>query len=114
MELKGGDPVFSNVDKETVRVVWPLSQGGTLQMELKEKTVSITSSANPSLNWYLDLEVAPGAKLPFTKIASKQLECSFETLNYKVAAAKGSFSKPTNGAVFRLQPEKNTILLNLL
>jgi len=111
--IKGGDPVFSNVDKETVRVVWSLSQGGTIQMELKEKTVAITSSGNPSLNWYLDLEVAAGAKLPFTKIVSKQLDCSFESLNYKVSAAKGSFSKPSNGAVFRLHPEKNGILLNL-
>ncbi|MEC5145347.1 DUF5107 domain-containing protein [Chitinophaga sp. 180180018-2] len=114
MELKGGDPVFTNMDKETVRVSWPLSQGGILQMELKEKTVSIILINKPSLNWYLDLEVAPGAQLPFTKISPEGLECSFEAFNYKVSAAKGRFSKPSNGAVFRLQPEKNGVLLRLV
>jgi hypothetical protein len=114
MELKGGDPVFTNMDKETVRVSWPLSQGGILQMELKEKTVSIILTSNSSLNWYLDLEVAPGAQPPFTKISPEELKCSFEGFNYKVSAAKGRFSKPSNGAVFRLQPEKNGILLRLV
>ncbi len=111
--IKGGDPVFTNVDKETVRVSWPLNQGGSLQMELKEQTAAIKLTGNPSLNWYLDLEVAPGAKPPFTKISPGQLECSFESFNYKVSAASGKFSTPANGAVFRLQPQKNVVLLRL-
>ncbi|SDH35611.1 hypothetical protein [Chitinophaga filiformis] len=111
--LKGGDPVFRNLDKETVLVSWPLSQGGALQLTFKEKTVSIKLTGNQSINWYLDLETAPGASLPFTSISARQIDGSFEKFNYHVSAGKGSFSRPTNGAVFRLQPEKNEIRLNL-
>jgi len=111
--LKGGDPVFRNLDKETVLVSWPLSQGGALQLTFKEKTVSIKLTGNQSINWYLDLETAPGASLPFTNISARQIDGSFEKFNYHVSAGKGGFSKPTNGAVFRLQPEENEIRLNL-
>jgi hypothetical protein len=111
--LKGGDPVFKNLDKETVLVSWPLSEGGALQVTLKEKTVSIRLAGNQSLRWYLDLETAPGTTLPFTNISPRRLSGSFETFNYHVSAGKGSFSKPSNGAVFRLQPEKHEIRLNL-
>ncbi len=111
--LKGGDPVFKNLDKETVLVLWPLSQGGTLQVTLKEKTAAIRLTGNQSLNWYLDLETAPGAKLPFTNISPRQVDGNFDSFNYHVSAGKGSFTKPATGAVFRLQPEKNEIRLNL-
>lgn len=111
--LKGGDPVFKNLDKETVLVLWPLSQGGTLQVTLKEKTAAIRLTGNQLLNWYLDLETAPGAKLPFTNISPRQVDGNFDSFNYHVSAGKGSFTKPATGAVFRLQPEKNEIRLNL-
>lgn len=111
--LKGGDPVFKNLDQETVLVLWPLSQGGTLQVTLKEKTAAIRLTGNQSLNWYLDLETAPGAKLPFTNISRRHVDGNFDAFNYHVYAGKGSFSKPATGAVFRLQPEKNEIQLNL-
>jgi hypothetical protein len=111
--LKGGNPVFKNLDKETVAVSWPLSQGGVLQVTLKEKTVSMKLTGTRSLNWYLDLETAPGARLPFTNISARQVDGNVETFNYHVSARKGRFSKPSNGAVFRLQPENNEIRLNL-
>jgi hypothetical protein len=94
-------------------VSWPLSQDGVLQVTFKEKTVSIKLTGNQSLNWYLDLETAPGARLPFTNISARQADGNFETFDYHVSAGKGSFSKPSNGAIFRLQPEKNEIRLNL-
>lgn len=113
VRLRGGDPVFKNLDKETVQVSWPLSQGGALQVTLKEKTASIKLTGNSSLNWYLDLETAAGARLPFTNISTRQVDSNSDAFSYHVSTAKGSFSKPSNGAVFRLQPEKNEILLNL-
>lgn len=111
--LKGGDPVFKNLDKETVQVTWPLNQGGALQVTFKERTISMKLNGGKALSWYLDLETAPGATLPFTNISARQLNGSFEKFNYHMSADKGSFSKPSNGAVFRLQPEKNEIRLDL-
>ena len=93
-------------------VSWPLSQGSALQVTLKEKTVFFKLTGNRSLSWYLELETAPGARLPFTNISLRQVDGSFETFNYHVSAGKGRFSTPSNGTVFRLQPEKNEIRLN--
>ncbi|NLR78436.1 hypothetical protein [Chitinophaga eiseniae] len=111
--LKGEDPIFKNMDKETVLVCWPLSGSGTIEMRLREKTASIRLTGNRSVNWFLDLETAPGARLPFTNISPRQVDGNFEGVNYLLSVSKGSFSKPTNGAAFRLQPEKNEIQMNL-
>ena len=111
--LKGGDPKFTDTDRETVHISWPVNGGGSLEMDLQENAVALKLIGNDSLHWYLDLEVAQGAKPPFTKISAKTLACSFESFNYKLQAGKGVFSKPSNGTVFRIQPEKNVISFNL-
>lgn len=111
--LKGGDPVFKSVDKETVLVTWPLNEGNELQMELKEQTVSIKLAGKSAVDWYFDLSVAPGAKTPFTIMSTKRLACSFEQFDYEFIALSGQFSTPDSGIVFRLRPEKNTVVLSM-
>ena len=112
--LKGGNPTFTNTSAKTVRISWPLSTvNGALEMELTEKTVQIKLISKQALNWYLDLNTAASAKLPFTRIGAKQIDCSFEGMKYKLQAANGSFTKPANGAVVRMNPQMNIITLNL-
>lgn len=111
--LKGGDPFITNVGKETVFVSWPLKAGGKLQIELKEKNIYIRLTGDAAVNWYFDLNVAPGAKTPFNSISQEKLACSFENFNYQVTALSGRFSKPGNGAVFRLSPKRNTVSLSM-
>lgn len=111
--LKGKAPVFTNSSATSVHVSWPLEQGGSVEMELAEKTVSIKLNGNPSLHWYFDLDVAEGAQTPFTAVKAKQLECSFENFHYRLQARKGVFVKPATGAVLRWQPQNNELLLHL-
>jgi hypothetical protein len=113
MVLKGKDPVFTNSGTTSVHVSWPLEQGGSLEMELGEKTVSVKLNGNPSLDWYFDLDVANGTQTPFTTVKAKQLECSFENFHYRVQALRGLFVKPATGAALRWQPQNNALLLHL-
>jgi hypothetical protein len=66
-----------------------------------------------AINWFFDLNTAEKEKLPFQKIDGINLDCSFSGKQYFVKAGTGFFSKPDNGAVFRINPELNRILLNV-
>jgi hypothetical protein len=112
--LEGKDPKFTNKGVSNVHISWPLtSVNGSLEIDLNEKTVNIKLISKTSVDWYLDLNTASTAKLPFNQIHSKQVDCSFEGMNYKLQAVKGLFSKPDTGAVLRLKPQVNVISLNL-
>jgi hypothetical protein len=112
--LKGGNPKFTNNGLNAIHVSWPLTTiEGTLEIDLTEKIAVIKLISKKACNWYLDLNAADTAGLPFNKIEVKQLDCKFENMNYKLLALKGLFSKPVNGAIFRLKPQMNTISLNL-
>jgi hypothetical protein len=111
--LKGGDPVFTNVDKETVKIDWPLAGGGTMQLILKDKTASIKLISSKPLKWFFDLDVAKGAKTSITNTTTKRVNYSFENHNYQLQLLKGAASTSSTGAVFRLQPQSNVIHLNM-
>ncbi|MES2419277.1 MAG: hypothetical protein V4541_13900 [Bacteroidota bacterium] len=112
--LKGADPVFTDNGKNSVHISWPLTTiKGSLEMELKEKTLTIKLVSKEKLNWFLDLNTAEIAKLPFNLVGSSKIDCTFEGMNYSLNASKGTFSKPANGAVFRLNPSGESIILNL-
>lgn len=113
--LKGGKPVFTDNGKNTVNVTWPLTSiVGSLQMTFNEQTFSIKIITKEKLNWFLDLNTAAGAKLPFGNISKGSIACNFEGADYSFLINKGNFSVPSNGAVFRITPLNNLISLNLV
>lgn len=112
--LKGKDPYFTNNGVNAIHVSWPLTSiKGTLEIDLTERTTSIKLISNQACNWYFDLSTAAGAGLPFGQIKAKEVDCKFDGMTYKFLATKGLFSKPANGAIFRLKPQMNVITLNL-
>lgn len=112
--LKGKDPVFTNKGTKAIHISWPLSSvEGTLEIELTEKVAAIKLLSPKKYDWYLDLNTATQAKLPFVKINPKQVDCLFGGMHYKLQAGQGSFSKPANGAVLRVKPLMNVVSLNL-
>ncbi|WP_343675319.1 hypothetical protein [Chitinophaga sp.] len=114
VSLKGGDPKFTQKDMNTVHVSWPLTDiNGSLEIDLSEKTIHMKMVSNKTCDWFLELSTAPVARLPFDKIGQKQIDCSFDGVNYSLLAQKGWVSKPQNGALFRLKPESNVITLQL-
>ncbi len=112
--LKGSDPIFTDNDKSSVHISWPLtSVKGSLEMDLNEKTFIIKLISKAKLDWFLDLNTATLAKLPFKTIGLAKIDCNFEGMDYGLNATKGTFSKPSNGAVFRLKPSGGLVSLNL-
>lgn len=112
--LEGNNPTFFNTNPGTLHVSGPLkSFNGTFEADLNEKEIKMKIVSNKAVNWFFDLSTANDAKLLFDSIRSKQIDCSFEGMNYLVKAEKGSFSKPGKGTVIRISPEMNTIALNL-
>jgi hypothetical protein len=112
--VEGGDPKFTNT-QGTLHISWPLTTvKGSLEMEMTEGMLKINLLSKAKLDWYFDLNIAAtaAAKLPFQNINANNVECKFETTNYKLKAVKGTFSKPDNGALLRLKPQANSIVLN--
>ncbi|MET1055340.1 MAG: hypothetical protein ABWY16_08540 [Pedobacter sp.] len=111
--LKGGNPVFTNKDLNSVHITWPLtSVKGTLEMDLNEKSFNIKLVSKEKLDWFLDLNAASEQKLPFSNIGAKSISCNFEGMSYQLNAVTGMFSKPAGGPVFRIKPAGNTVAVN--
>jgi hypothetical protein len=112
--VEGGEPKFTNT-QGTLHISWPLTTvDGSLEMEMTEGTLKMNLISKAKLDWYFDLNIAAtaAAKLPFQNINATNVECKFENTSYKLKAVKGTFSKPDNGAVLRLKPLMNSIILN--
>jgi len=113
--LEGGDPKETNPSPGKLHIVWPLkSTKGVLTMDIDEQQIAMKIDGNNSLDWFLDLTTSERATLPFQKLIPSRIDCQFEGMNYSITTTKGFFSKPGNGVVFRITPEKNTLILNLV
>jgi hypothetical protein len=111
--LTGGDPKVTNPAAGKLHIAWPLKSGnGTLIMDLDEKKVVIKVTGKTSNNWFLDLNVAGKADLPFKKIDGSAISCQFKGLDYRISTPNGSFSKPNNSDIFRVKPNTNVLTLN--
>jgi len=114
VSLTGGNPNITNPAPGKLHITWPLTTTrGTLVMDMDERTLKIKINGDIPGNWYLDLTTADGMKLPFIGINNNSINCKFEGMNYAVKAVKGKFSKPADGAVFRISPSDDSIVLNL-
>jgi hypothetical protein len=112
--LEGKDPVITNNVRGVLHISWPLTSfSNTLEIDLDERKIKIYMTGKEFLNWFLDLTAAPNANLPFQKINSKEVVCSFDKMDYSVTGNKGSFSKPNDSTVLRMTPDKNELILNL-
>lgn len=112
--LEGGDPVMQDDVPGKLHISWPLkSFKGSLVIDIDEKQIKMQVTGERPINWFLDLSAASAASLPFKKISPSRIDCRFEEMDYPVVAAKGSFSEPGNGEIFRITPAMNTIVLNL-
>jgi hypothetical protein len=112
--LAGKDPVYTHPTPGSLHISWQLTSAkGTFEIDLNEKQFSIKLVNSKLDNWYFDMTTAPGIKLPFENIKDQQINCSFEGTQYIFKAAKGFFSEPGNGTVFRLKPQANAVAFDL-
>lgn len=111
--IKGGDPVISDAAPGKLIIVWPLTSfEGSLKIVLTEKQMEIAVTGNNAVKWFLDLNTAQNVKLPFTNIHPNKVSAVFDGLNYYITAKNGSFSQPKSGAVLRIYPKENPLILN--
>lgn len=110
--VQGGDPVFTNTDKTTASASWPVGDGA-FEIDMKEKSITITAKKNPAHEWFLDLYVAEGATTAFRSVSGKYAQYEFDGHTYKLATIQGSIEKTTNGSLYRIRPAGQCIQLTL-
>lgn len=111
-QVKGGDPVFANVNKTTARATWPVNNG-VFVIDMQEDALVITAQNNPAANWYLDLYVADGAKTAFKGVEKNTAVYEFDGHTYQLSTSWGSVEQSGAGGLYRIKPQNNRIVLKL-
>jgi hypothetical protein len=112
--LSGGEPVVSNSGDSVMLIRWPLTMlSGTLVIRLSEDRVVMRMDGSAPVDWFLELNTADGVALPFETIGSAGVDCRFEGMSYRVTLGKGICLKPDNGAVLRIRPQANAVIMDL-
>jgi hypothetical protein len=114
ISIEGKDPTIKDLIPGKLNISWPLkSFADTLVIDIDERQIDMKMKGRDAINWFLDLTTADNADLPFKRISPYRIDCQFKGMNYFITATKGSFSKPGDGIVFRITPNKNMLTLNL-
>lgn len=112
--IEGKDPTITDSITGKLHISWPLkSFDGMLVMDIDEQQIKMKLEVEKSIDWFLDMTTADNKKLPFKKISANRIDCEFDVMKYAITVTKGSFSVPGNGIIFRMKPEKNTLILRL-
>jgi hypothetical protein len=112
--LQGNDPKFTHTSNGSVHISWPLKTvEGSLEIELTEKQLKINLVSKIACDWFFDLNVAAGAKLPFKNIDQTKINSQFEGMDYALTAVKGTFSKPQGDLIWRIKPLANALHIDL-
>lgn len=113
VDLNGNNFVTEESSDGVLRILWKLDSGlGEFKISMDENNLKIHFEGNKKFNWFLELNAAENTELPFKKVQPDKTECHSQKTDYSVLAVEGNFSDPQDGAVFRLTPEQNTIILN--
>jgi len=111
--LRGGTPTVDDRTDGELTVRWSIhSPEGEIVMTFNERSLSISTEGQLKDNWFFELSSDRQAKLPFVKIDSKKLACSFKNAPYSISAVQGIFAKEP-GSGLRIIPEENRIVLDL-
>ncbi|MBL4675647.1 MAG: hypothetical protein JKY70_05510 [Mucilaginibacter sp.] len=110
--LKGGDPVFTNIDLKTAHVSWPCGSG-SFEIDLGESAVTIKTKGDIDKDWAFELNINTNDNLPVRTVTDKQVSYSFDGHQYQFKAEKGKFSVNGSLTPFRLLPENGVIKLLL-
>lgn len=109
----GGEPRFSSdKDGKNQHIIWPSDTGkGRFLISFSENGIVVKSKGNTG-PWYLELDTASGASLPFVTIEPSGIKASLFGMDYGIGISKGSvvdIRGEGDGTVFRLEP-KNGML----
>ncbi len=112
--IKGRSFIADDSEKGKLYISWPLiTVEDTLLFDINEKGMSIKLKGKDQLDWFLDLTDKKDAKLPFKKIDPDEIVCNLHGLDYSLKILKGNFTNGVEKSVFRIEPEDDTIILDL-
>ena len=113
-ELLGKEPVITQ-KKGGMMICWPLEDtGGEIRLQMTENRF-VASCTNKSIDWCMQLNVQPEAKLPFQTISDKTLSAVQENFPYHLTLRNGIFQdlRQQRGLAFRILPEKGKVVMNM-
>jgi len=112
-DLKGDNLMTKESPAGELLVHWPTnSPAGEILIRFDEKSLAISASASIKDNWYLELNSAPEAELPFSSVEPNKLSCQFKSWKYTVLLKKGRFQKVRNEPL-KVLPDQGQIVLDL-
>ena len=114
-ELLGNEPIITQT-KGGMMVRWPLKNTeGEIRLQMTESRL-VAYCTNKSLDWCMQLNVQPEAKLPFQTISNKTLSAIQENFTYQLTLLDGTFQdlRQQRGMAYRILPEKKKVAMNML
>jgi len=112
--LTGKDPIIDDTKSGKLHITWPLtSVKGNLIIDINEGQIKLSLESKEPVNWFLDLDTKDNEASFIKTITTHQIDCQFKEMRYSVAAIKGNFVQPEKEMIFRITPDKNTMILDL-
>lgn len=112
-DIRGDSPVIDECSKNRLSLSWTTgSPTGKISIQFIEKLIIISASRELKNDWYLELNSAPEAHLPFSKMEPGKLYGQFKGWAYVVRLKKGYFEKGERESL-RILPEQGQIILDL-
>ena len=98
-----GEPEVERSAEGELRIAMPLDEGGRCVIRLNERSIRI--ELPPSAPYRLMLTTARDKRLPFTKIASREIRARIKDFNYGFRCTAGTIESNLQGAVFSVSPD---------
>jgi len=112
-ELKGNNLVVHDSSADELLVQWSIDfPAGEILIRFDERCLSISARGGIKDKWYLELNSAPEAELPFLSVEPDKLSCRFKNWNYTMRLKKGRFLK-VNNEPLKIFPVQGQIILDL-
>lgn len=112
--LEGKDPIIDDSESGKLHITWPLtSVKGNLIIDINEGKIKLKLESKEPVDWFLDLDAKDNEAEFLKTITAHQVDCQFKEMRYSVTAIKGSFIQPEKEMIFRIIPNKNTVILDL-
>lgn len=112
-EIRGNSLEIDECSDGKLSVRWPTnSPVGDISIQFVENSIKISAAGQLKNDWYLELNSAPEAQLPFYKIEPKKLYCEFKGWIYAVRLKNGRFEKGEKEPL-QIKPEQGLITFDL-
>ncbi len=111
-QIKGGTPRVDDSVEGQLTITWPTEgRQGAIVLTFDERSMSIeTESAVPD-GWYFELVTDTQADLPFDRVDSHRVNCTFKDMPFAVLAKQGTFTKEADAGL-RIMPMAGRIVLD--